>query len=140
MDATAGRATLEFYKHDTRELGNELPTPSGLTTNVKLDLRTPAGSATVKQRMRAQLAWLMVEGMEVPVILDSAGLATKVDTDALETELAGHEDEIRATEKEQSSLAYSSGLPSREELGHVKELPGEAKKVFRGLRDAWRNR
>jgi hypothetical protein len=134
-----GRATLGYYKHNTKELGHELPTPKKLTTNLKLDLTTPAGTSTVKQRMNAQLAWLMEEGMELPVELDAAtGLATAVDAAALERELSERGGEQEQARKEQSSLLYDA--PSKEELGHVKELPGEARKIAKGLRDAWRKR
>lgn len=127
----AGRATLVFYGHNTKELGHEVPTPSNLTTNVKLDLRTAAGTNTVKQRMRAQLAWLMEEGMSVPVELDEAGLATKLDTDTLETELAGRRHEASAQGREQAKLTYD--LPSREELRDLKDIAGNGVKAVRGL-------
>jgi hypothetical protein len=139
MSEERGRATLIYYGHNTKELGRELPTPKSLTTNLKLDLRTPAGTGTVRQRMNAQLAWLMVEGGELPVLIDSeTGLATAVDAAAFEAESASREGEISEQRKQQSSVLYD--VPSREELGHVKELPGEAKKVLKGLGDAWRRR
>lgn len=131
----SGRATLEFYRHNVRELGHELPTPSNLTINVKLDLRTPAGVATVKQRMRAQLAWLMEEGGSLPVETGPDGLATRVDTDRLEVEFAAHRDAVEAQSKEQSRILYD--MPSREELRQVREIAGE---TVRSIRDLVRRR
>lgn len=130
-----GRATLLFYGHNTRELGNSLPQPASVVINVKLDLRTPSGTATVKQKMRGQLAWLMEEGMSLPVIVDPrTGLATQVDTDVLERELAGGQEAVERQAKHESSLSYSLGLPTREELGHVGEIRRGIAGMIRKLR------
>ena len=138
MNTTQGRAKLIYYGHATQELGNELPTPKKLTTNLKLDLATTAGTATVKQRMNAQLAWLMEEGMDLPVSIDPAtGLATEVDAATLETELSGRSGEVDAKHDEQSSLRYSTGMPTEDEVAELKALPGKA---LGGLRKAWKKR
>jgi hypothetical protein len=100
---------------------------------VKLDLATAAGQATVKQRMRAQLAWLMEEGKDYPVFLDVNGLAAEVDTEALEVELASREGEADAQASKQAGITYD--VPSREELKDAKDTAAEAAKgLLGGLR------
>ena len=138
MTAPVGRATLAYYKASTRELGNELPTPATLTTNVQLDLRNLAGTASVKQRMNAQLAWLLEEGAELPVTIDPrTGLATGLDTEALAAELAGRQGEVSQAARDQSSLRYALPLPTSDEVAELKQLPGKA---LEGLRAGWRRR
>lgn len=126
---SGGRAVLVFYGHNTRECGHELP-ERRLRTNVALDLRTAAGTRTARFMMDARLAWLLEEGMDVPVRVDPAsGLAAALDVDALAAELAHRAPEVEAAHREQTSVFYD--LPRREELAQLKELPGE---LLRGLR------
>lgn len=138
MTAPVGRATLVYYKASTRELGDELPTPASLTTNVQLDLRNQSGTASVKQRMNAQLAWLLEEGATLPVTIDpQTGLATGLDIDALAAELHGRQDEVSQAAREQSSLRYALPLPTADEVAELKQLPGKA---LGSLRASWRRR
>lgn len=139
MSALPARGILVTYGgHNSRECGHEAP-PTKLRTNVRLELRTAAGPGTVKLMMSARLAWLLEEGMDLPVLVDpTSGLPVGLDEEALAHELEDRQFHAEASYREQTRLLYD--LPKREELAHLKELPGEVRGIVRGLRDAWRRR
>lgn len=122
------------YHAGGRELGQQRP-DKGVRTNVKMDLVITSGpragtESYYKGHLSGDLAWLIAEGDEIPVIVDPEGKVVGIDEEALAPMLTEEKDSLDAAHKEQSSLHYAADLPTRDELGHVKELPGEARKVF----------
>lgn len=137
-DPTPGRAVLATYGgHDSRECGHEAP-PKKLRRNVRLEVRTAAGPQTLKLMMDARLAWLLTEGMDLPVLLDDAGRVVELDVVALAAELEGEQVHADAAYRDQSRVLYD--VPSRRELGQLKEFGGDLRNALRGLRDTWRGR
>jgi hypothetical protein len=134
------RGVLLYYGHlPVKETGAEVPT-KGLMLNTRLDVRTADGQeGTVKQMVDGRTAWLMTEGMDVPLRVDpESGAPLEVDFDALAAELEGREEEADQAHREQSSVTYD--LPKKEELRTAAELPGELKKAAGGVFKAWKDR
>jgi hypothetical protein len=118
-----------------QETGAELPR-KGLKLKAKLDVRTADGQeGTVKQWVPGETAWLMTEGMEVPLRVDASGAPLEIDFEALAGELEGRSGEAEAAHKEQSSLTYD--IPKKEEF---KDAAEGVKDAAKGLRAAWRKR
>ena len=118
-----GRGVITYYGGPSHETGSEVPNRN-LRINVSADVRTTAGTATIKTRkIRGELAWLLAEGMEIPIRVDPAsGLATGWDLEALEAELASRRPEVEDQNSKQTSLRYSLGLPEKEEIADAKGL------------------
>lgn len=118
-----GRGVIVYYGGPSHETGAEMP-DRNLRINISADVRTAAGTATIKTRkIRGELAWLLAEGMDIPVRVDPAsGLAVAWDLDALEAELARRRDEVDAQHRKETSLRYSLGLPDKDEVADAKGL------------------
>ncbi len=108
-----GRGVVVYYGHGTKETGSEVDKSANL--RVKVDVRTRVGDAdqvtTVKQFLRGDLAWLLEEGLEVPLRVDpESGLPLRIDPEALESELESHRSEVKDAHDDQTSLGYSFRL------------------------------
>ena len=123
-----GRGVIAYYSGPSHESGNEMP-DRNVRINISADVRTAAGTATIKtRRIRGELAWLLAEGMEIPIRVDPvSGLATEWDLDALEAELASRQGELDEQHRKQTSLPYTLGFPEKEE---VRDAKGLLKKLF----------
>ena len=118
-----GRGVIAYYGGPSHETGSEVP-DRNLRINISADVRTAAGTATIKTRkIRGSLAWLLAEGMEIPVRVDPAsGLAVAWDLEALEAELEGRQGEVDAQHRKETSLRYSLGLPNEDETAQARGL------------------
>lgn len=118
-----GRGVIVYYGGPSHETGSEAP-DRNLLINISADVRTAAGTATIKTRkIRGTLAWLLAEEMDIPVRVDPAsGLAIAFDLEALEAELSGRQGEVDAQHRKETSLRYSLGLPDKEEVADARGL------------------
>ena len=124
-------ARITYYGHGNRETGAERPNKN-LRVAVKIDAVVTSGHGTgtsssfKAKKVPGDIAWLLQEGMEVPVFTDAAGDITALDIEALGPLLAGEKDSLDAAQKEQTSLRYSAGLPTKDEVGQLEgALPEE---------------
>lgn len=125
-----GRGLIVYYDGPSHDHVVEAP-EKNLILGVKLDIQTAPGTSSVKTRLRGQIAWLLAEGMQIPVLIDPAtGMAVAVDKEGLETELAGRADEHKAEMKKQSSLRYSMGI-EKEQIADLKDLAGRLRRKKR---------
>ena len=120
-------ARITYYGHGNRETGAERP-DRGLLVNPSMDLLVTSGagagttSSHKEKRLDGDIAWLLQEGMEIPVYVDSEGRVTGLDRDGLASLLEAGAADLEAAQKEQTSLRYSLGLPSKDEVGQLKGL------------------
>lgn len=126
-------ARITYYGHGNRETGAERPHKSE-RVSVKIDAVVTSGHATgttssfKAKKVPGDISWLLQEGMEVPVLTDQAGTITALDIEALAPLLVEEQDSLDAAHKEQTSLRYAAGLPTKDEVGQLKGLFRRKKK------------
>lgn len=108
------------------------------TTSVLAGVRLVDGDGAVhpvKGRLPGSVMWLMAEGDNVPVRIDEHGRPVGFDREAIEARYAGRDDELRAAQKEQSSVFFE-WRRLKEGLADLPRAAKDLRSVPKDLKDA----
>jgi hypothetical protein len=139
-DGEKAMAQITYYGHNnTREVGADRPHKGEGPWNIKIDATVTSGPHTgtasefKAKKVPADIAWLLQEGMKVPVFTDGAGKITNLDIEGLQPLLEHEKEALDAAHKKQSSFGYDFVVPDREDREGLKDLGRDVGKGIKGL-------